>query len=96
MAALLRGARPALLVDVREAEEYSGELGHIPGSRLIPLKVLAMRADELDAWRHAQVVAICRAGVRSTTAAAILSSLGFEQVANLKGGMLAWNDKACR
>jgi rhodanese-related sulfurtransferase len=35
------------------------------------------------------MVAICRAGVRSTTAAAILTSLGFEQVYDLKGGMLA-------
>jgi rhodanese-related sulfurtransferase len=36
------------------------------------------------------VVLICRAGVRSATAAAILASLGFEHVFNLKGGMLDW------
>jgi len=36
------------------------------------------------------VIAICRAGVRSTTAAAILTSVGFEQVSNLRGGMLEW------
>jgi rhodanese-related sulfurtransferase len=35
---------------------------------------------------------ICRAGVRSTTAAAILAGLGFEHVFNLKGGMLDWDD----
>lgn len=93
LAALLGSATPPLLLDVREAEEYTGELGHITGSRLIPLKTLAQHADELADWRHAPVVAICRAGVRSTTAAAILTSLGFEQVANLKGGMLAWNDR---
>lgn len=92
LAALLDSATPPLLLDVREAEEYTGELGHIAGSRLIPLKTLAQRADELADWRHAPVVAICRAGVRSTTAAAILTSFGFEQVANLKGGMLAWTD----
>jgi rhodanese-related sulfurtransferase len=34
---------------------------------------------------------VCRAGVRSTTAAAILTGLGFEQVSNLKGGMLDWH-----
>jgi rhodanese-related sulfurtransferase len=38
------------------------------------------------------VVVVCRSGVRSTTAAAILTSLGFEDVSNLKGGMLAWHD----
>lgn len=92
VAALLGGTTPPLLVDVREDEEYTGELGHIAGSRQIPLKTLSKRADELTAWRQAQVIAVCRAGVRSTTAAAILTSLGFEQVANLRGGMLAWND----
>lgn len=93
VARLLAGTAPPLLVDVRETEEYSGELGHIAGSRLIPLQLLAARAGELDAWRHQPVIVVCRAGVRSTTAAAILTSLGFEQVANLKGGMLAWNDQ---
>jgi rhodanese-related sulfurtransferase len=39
------------------------------------------------------VILICRAGVRSTTAAAILTGLGFEHVSNLKGGMLDWNDQ---
>jgi len=93
LVALLASAAPPLLVDVRDAEEYAGELGHIAGSQLIPLQHLASRADQLAAWRHEPVIAICRAGVRSTTAAAILTSLGFEQVANLKGGMLAWNDQ---
>ena len=43
--------------------------------------------------RLKEVIAICRAGVRSTTAAAILTGLGFEHVSNLKGGMLDWNDQ---
>jgi rhodanese-related sulfurtransferase len=47
----------------------------------------------LEAHRDKHVIAICRAGVRSTTAAAILTGLGFEKVSNLKGGMLDWNDR---
>jgi rhodanese-related sulfurtransferase len=31
--------------------------------------------------------------VRSTTAAAILTGLGFESVSNLKGGMLDWRER---
>lgn len=93
VAALLAASEPPLIADVREPEEYAGELGHIPGSVLLPLKELAGRAGELESWKHRHVVAICRAGVRSTTAAAILTSLGFEQVSNMKGGMLAWNDQ---
>jgi rhodanese-related sulfurtransferase len=78
---------------VREPEEYTGELGHISGCVLIPLKELPTRVAELEKYKERHIVAICRAGVRSTTAAAILTGLGFEQVSNLKGGMLDWNDQ---
>jgi rhodanese-related sulfurtransferase len=81
-----------VLLDVREADEFSGELGHIPGSLLVPLRHLPERAKELEKYRDREIIAICRAGVRSTTAAAILVGLGFEHVCNLKGGMLDWND----
>ena len=82
-----------VIVDVREPEEYTGELGHIAGSILIPLKDLTGRADELSANKERQIIVVCRAGVRSTTAAAILTGLGYEHVSNLKGGMLDWNQQ---
>lgn len=85
-----RSATPPVLLDVREEDEFSGELGHIPGSILIPLRQLPARANELERFKDRELVAICRAGVRSTTAAAILTGLGFEHVANLRGGMLDW------
>jgi rhodanese-related sulfurtransferase len=88
----MAGSNPPLLLDVREADEFSGELGHVPGSVLIPLRELPGRADELTEHRAADIVVVCRAGVRSATAAAILTGLGFEHVSNLKGGMLDWND----
>jgi sulfur dioxygenase len=91
-ARLVAGQAP-LLLDVREPEEFIGELGHIPDSVLIPLKEVPARAHELDAYKNRDIVVICRAGVRSTTAAAILTGLGFEQVTNLKGGMLDWNEQ---
>lgn len=90
---LAQGADPPLLLDVREPGEFTGELGHVPGSLLIPLSQLAARIGELQSMQHCPVIAVCRAGVRSTTAAAILTSLGFEHVFNMKGGMLAWNDR---
>jgi glyoxylase-like metal-dependent hydrolase (beta-lactamase superfamily II)/rhodanese-related sulfurtransferase len=89
---LMTSHRPILL-DVREPEEFNGELGHIPGSILIPLKELPTRASELETEKHKDIIVICRAGVRSTTAAAILTGLGFDHVGNLKGGMIDWNDQ---
>ena len=93
MHAQLAGAHRPLLLDVRETDEFNGDLGHIAGSILIPLKELPTRAKAIETYKEKDVVVICRAGVRSTTAAAILTGLGFEHVSNLKGGMLDWNDQ---
>ena len=91
---LLTESSPSpVIVDVREPEEYTGELGHIAGSVLIPLKDLTARAEELSAHKERHIIVVCRAGVRSTTAAAILTGLGYEHVSNLKGGMLDWNQQ---
>ena len=76
------------IVDVREADEFAGALGHIAGARLLPLGDLEKRAGDLAKDRP--VVTVCRAGARSAQAAAILKKAGFEKVANLAGGMLRW------
>ena len=81
-----------LVVDVREAEEYTGELGHIKGSRLLPLRQLVEGIAEVCDDKNRAIITVCRAGMRSATAAAILSQMGFQHVKNLQGGMLAWTD----
>jgi glyoxylase-like metal-dependent hydrolase (beta-lactamase superfamily II)/rhodanese-related sulfurtransferase len=92
LAEQVRGGSPPVVLDVREPDEYFGELGHISSSVLIPLKELGERYSEIEAAKDRRVVVVCRAGVRSATAAAMLTALGFEHVYNLKGGMLDWND----
>lgn len=80
---------PVALVDVREPHEFTGELGHVPGSRLVPLATVLDAARD---WPRAdELVLICRSGNRSGRAAAALAAAGFTRVMNLAGGMLAWN-----
>ncbi len=88
----LANPKPPMLIDVREEDEYRGELGHIAGARLIPLKELPERTADLANAKSLDIVTICRVGMRSATAAAILTGLGFEHIWNLKGGMLEWKD----
>jgi sulfur dioxygenase len=76
------------IVDVREPAEYDGPLGHIPGSRLVPLGELQWHAQEFS--KDKPVVTVCRSGARSAQAAVLLRKSGFEKVANLAGGMLRW------
>lgn len=78
-----------VVLDVREPDEFRGELGHIVGAELSPLQALAARAAALP--RERPVVTVCRSGGRSGKAALGLLGLGFARVASLAGGMTAWN-----
>lgn len=81
-------------VDVREPDEFSGELGHAPGSVLVPLATVEGAASGWD--RNVPVVLICRSGGRSGKAAIALLSMGFERVASMRGGMILWNELGYR
>jgi len=78
------------LVDVRSTAELDGELGHLQGSRAVPLDQLRERASELS--HDSPVVVICQTGKRSALGALILRRAGFARVANLAGGMLRWRE----
>lgn len=84
-----RLARSARLIDVREASEFTGELGHIAGAELVPLGTVATVAASWD--KSAAIVCICRSGGRSMRAAETLVAMGFKNVTNMVGGMTAWN-----
>lgn len=79
------------LIDVREPHENAEfNIGGI----LFPLgKIQTMQIDEIEDLRQEEVIVYCRSGVRSSQAAMILQQLGFTNVTNLTGGMLAWKEK---
>jgi glyoxylase-like metal-dependent hydrolase (beta-lactamase superfamily II)/rhodanese-related sulfurtransferase len=85
------GADRVFVLDVRNLDEYGGELGHIEGSVLIPVHELARRLSEIESHREKAVITVCRSGGRSHTAAGILMQAGFTDVASMDGGMLKWN-----
>lgn len=76
------------VLDVRDPDEFHGPFGHVPGALSVPLGELAVRHGELA--RDRPVVAVCRSGTRSARAVALLQQAGFNDVANLAGGMLRW------
>ncbi len=78
----------AVVVDVRSIEEFSG--GHILHARNIPLNGLKNQLPALEKYRQRPIIIACHSGSRSGVAASTLRKEGFEQVYNLRGGMLAW------
>jgi adenylyltransferase/sulfurtransferase len=74
------------LIDVREEHEY--EMGNI-GGELIPMGQLLEKVDIIS--KEKPVVVHCRSGVRSATVINQLEKkYGFTNLANLKGGILAY------
>ena len=82
-----RHAEPGLqLLDVRNPGEQAD--GVIPGARCIPL---ARLLDEHAALEPAApTIVYCAGGYRSSIAASLLRSLGFDRAADLQGGYAAW------
>jgi len=80
-----------LVLDVRTAEDFIGEQGHIAQARNIPLEELPDRIDEILDWEARPVVLVCRTDRRSAKAAQILARHGFADVHVARGGMTDWN-----
>lgn len=74
------------LIDVREPFEY--EMSNINGEN-IPLAGVVIEADKIS--KDIPVVMQCRSGARSANACMQLeNNLGYNNLYNLKGGILAW------
>ncbi|MEW5787379.1 MAG: rhodanese-like domain-containing protein [Pseudomonadota bacterium] len=87
-AVLLFNHDEALVLDVREQSEWAD--GHIGKAKHIPLGQLKNRLSDLEKYKGKPIVAVCRSGNRSGNACGILRKAGFENLHNLAGGMLAW------
>jgi rhodanese-related sulfurtransferase len=75
------------VVDVREDSEWA--VGHLPGSRHVPLARL--RDNLASELTRDGVIFVCAAGVRSLLAARLAERVGLKQVFNLAGGTRAWS-----
>jgi rhodanese-related sulfurtransferase len=77
-----------IIADVREKWEV--EIAALPGTMHIPLGEIYGRINELETYRTKKIVFLCHHGGRSQRAAISLATEGFENVANLKGGIDKW------
>jgi rhodanese-related sulfurtransferase len=76
------------VVDVRTPDEHE-RLGHIVGSRLLPVSLMAAAPAVLDR-DGSPVLVYCEHGIRSRAASDLLARAGFPHVLNLAGGMSTW------
>jgi rhodanese-related sulfurtransferase len=91
---------PDMIIDVREPHEYRES--HVPEAVNIPRGLLELRADpnspvrdeDLSADQSARILVYCTKGpgARSLLAAQTLTSMGYERVEVLDGGLIAWTE----
>ena len=83
-------APPAGLVvlDVRTPEEFAA--GHIDGAVMIDFRSPTFAADVAELDEEAPVFVYCRSGNRSAQAVAAMVGLGFTDITELDGGVIAW------
>jgi len=90
LASLLSEKPPKVFVlDVREPEERA--VAAIQPSTHIPMDDVEGRLSEIP--RDRPIVVYCHHGSRSFMIASLLEGEGFEDVANLTGGIDAWSER---
>ena len=88
VAAALATSNPPLVLDVRAPGERQDK--HIAGSLHLPLNRLQRQLDE--APRDRKVILQCAGGYRSAIAASILANHGWTEIADMVGGLAAWEE----
>ncbi|MEO0598664.1 MAG: rhodanese-like domain-containing protein [Chloroflexota bacterium] len=75
-----------VLIDVRTPKEFKAE--RVANAKNIPLNTINKNMNKIPKDRP--VVLMCRTGNRSGMAARQLMNAGYENIVNLKGGILRW------
>ncbi|MDH5394916.1 MAG: rhodanese-like domain-containing protein [Gammaproteobacteria bacterium] len=75
------------VIDIRQPAELSG--GMIPGAEGLPMHIIPLRINEFK--RDEKLVMVCRSGARSAQACMFMQQQGYDNVYNLRGGMIAWS-----
>lgn len=82
-----------LILDVRTADDFIGEQGHITNAHNIPVDDLSQRMGELEDYRERPIAIVCRTDKKSVRAALLLSEKGFADVHVVRGGMTKWHEE---
>jgi rhodanese-related sulfurtransferase len=81
-----------VVIDIREPQEHAG--GVAPGMRLLPMRQLAARINEIPSDPKQPVLLICNTQNRSSATWKFLREKGYTNVRFVQGGMSEWARRA--
>jgi rhodanese-related sulfurtransferase len=80
----------ALVVDVRPVADFAQ--GHIINAMNLPMNGFSKQIEQLKKYQDRPIIVACRSGAQSTQACRNLRQEGFQEIYNLDGGILAWQN----
>ena len=83
-----------VLLDVRTQAEYDS--GHILNAINISHDEILEDPELLAGYKDSQMVVFCRSGIRAGKVIQLLESIGFEDIIDIDGDMLAWSEAGYR
>ena len=83
-----------VLLDVRTQAEYDS--GHILNAINISHEQILEDPELLTEYKDSQMVVFCRSGGRAGKVIQLLESIGFEDIIDIDGDMLAWSEAGYR
>ncbi|NGZ06318.1 MAG: sulfurtransferase [Magnetococcales bacterium] len=89
---MLEGGANLVVLDVRDTADFSGENGHLPGSRNIPLPELDARMEEVRCIGR-PLALICHTDRRSAEAVQRLEAQGIGPLYLVMGGVKQWRQE---
>lgn len=97
--AKIENSEEFFLIDVRQPAEF--EKGNLPYSTLLPRGIIEFKIGDKAFWeddqqwfvpeKDAEIVIYCKKGDRGILATKSLMELGYSNVRNLEGGIIAWD-----
>ena len=91
---MLDNNEDVVLIDMRN--DYEAKIGKFKGAVTLPLKNfrdMAFAIDKIRDLKNKKIVAYCTGGIRCEKASAFLKENGFENVMQLKGGILKFGEE---
>ena len=82
---LIESKRDIVIIDVKSTKEY--QKFHLDNSINIPIENIKEILPKRIQHKNQRIVVYCSSGVRSIAACEIMSSLGYKNIYNIKGGV---------
>lgn len=86
-----RQAAGAVLIDVREADDFAKE--HAAGAVGLSKGVVELKIEERVPDVNAEIICYCGGGSRSALVADNLQKMGYKNVKSLTGGFKSWREQ---